>query len=366
MIRFADFELSAAEKALRKGGDTLVLRERAFAVLLALVEQAGQVVSKRELCARAWPERDVDENNLQVEILGLRRLLGKGAIVTAPGRGYQFALCVETVPDGAPPLPGREEDIRALDALLAPGTLVTLTGEGGIGKSALAAALARRRAAAVPATACIVALDAAPDADRPWLAIAAALQLPPAVATATDAGGAAALLAALRPRRLLLVLDGCDEVVQQVAELAAAILCECPGVTLLATSREVLRADGERVYRLGPLAPGAGAGRGLDAEVAWSYARLPEFERRLFRALAVLPQPFTLAQLPALEGTAADPWDVMDALARLVDKSLVMVDQADPPRYRLSEWALLFARELAADPRGARGSARGALDSGGG
>src|SRR5438105_15781253 len=95
MIRFGAFEMSLDERALRTGGRRLALREAAFEVLLGLVERPGQVVPKKDLCRRAWPGREVDENNLQVEISALRKLIGAGAIVTVPGRGYQFALPVE-------------------------------------------------------------------------------------------------------------------------------------------------------------------------------------------------------------------------------------------------------------------------------
>ncbi|MBK7472564.1 MAG: winged helix-turn-helix domain-containing protein [Betaproteobacteria bacterium] len=264
MIRFADFELSAAEKALRKGSDTLALRERAFAVLLALVEQAGQVVSKRELCARAWPERDVDENNLQVEILGLRRLLGKGAIVTAPGRGYQFTLRVETVPDAQDEAAIGRPRRRPLRARSAAGA-----GDAGDadGRGRDRQVGARRGAGAAPrgrgaGDGCAWSRSTPQrTASRPG-----ASSRQRCIAAGPGQDGAALLRAAApRPRRLLLVLDGCDEAVQEIADLATAILEECPGVALLATSREVLRADGEHVYRLGPL--GLGAGNDADPDV---------------------------------------------------------------------------------------------------
>src|SRR3954469_24843193 len=94
MIRFEDFELDEESRVLLKGGRRVEIRERALDVLLALAVKAGQIVGKRDLCRAVWPDREVDENNLQVEILRLRGLLGKQSIVTASGRGYQFALRV--------------------------------------------------------------------------------------------------------------------------------------------------------------------------------------------------------------------------------------------------------------------------------
>src|SRR5689334_8474795 len=108
MLGFGPFELHPDSRQLRRDGRPLALRASAVAILLALVGQAGQVVSKRLLCERAWPGRDVDENNLQVEVSSLRKLLGAGAIVTASGRGYQFAWPVLREPgDGAEVLVGR-------------------------------------------------------------------------------------------------------------------------------------------------------------------------------------------------------------------------------------------------------------------
>ena len=67
----------------------------------------------------------------------------------------------------------------------------------------------------------------------------------------------------------------------------------------------------------------------------------------MFGELAALPQPFTLEQFLALKRRSSpDPWDIMEALARLVDKSLVVIDHADPPNYRLSETTMLYAQEV--------------------
>lgn len=432
MICFDNFQMLIPERQLRKDGKPLVLRERAFEVLQALIERPGQVVTKRELCRRAWPERDVDENNLHVEILGLRKLLGKQAIVTAPGRGYQFALNIETdvkaaAPENSVTLIGRDDDLVALGALMAPGVLVTLVGEGGIGKSVLASAFAQRHEAASAGAACVVAMDAVQDGSQLRKALSDALQVPP-----TARLDSAALWGrALRDRRLLLVFDGCEQGVQGIAEMASVILSECPGISLLATSRELLRVPGERVYRLGPLAlessgDAATAGecdavvlfrkcrsghagriagnddeaaailaicrllegnplaiklaaqcavepgvetlfrrlderldllqdanadapprqRSLRASLAWSYQLLSDPEQRVFRELATLVQPFALAQVLAIKSLSSlDPWDAMEALTRLVDKSLVGIDGADPPNYWLSATALVYARE---------------------
>jgi DNA-binding winged helix-turn-helix (wHTH) protein/predicted ATPase len=235
MFRFGDFELTDGARELRRGGRAVALRERALAILEALVEKPGEIVSKRELCRRAWPDRDVDENNLQVEVLALRRVLGKDAIVTASGRGYQFALPVERRREtdaGPRPLLGRETDLAALTGLLSAGALVTLTGEGGIGKSALARALRESRESAHPGTTHFLAFDGATE---PRTILAAAERR-----------------LATTPTRLL-ILDGCDHALDLVSTFAQHLGDVAARTATLVTSRELLRVPRERVYRLAGL-----------------------------------------------------------------------------------------------------------------
>jgi DNA-binding winged helix-turn-helix (wHTH) protein len=94
-ISFGPFRLLAAQRLLLEGGKPVRLGSRAFDILVALVERAGEVVGKEELRARVWPLTFVAEVNLKVQISGLRRALGDGQagrryIVTIPGRGYNF------------------------------------------------------------------------------------------------------------------------------------------------------------------------------------------------------------------------------------------------------------------------------------
>lgn len=90
--RFGSFELQPDQRRLLVDGRDATLGSRAFDVLLALAERAGQLVSKNELLDRVWPSVVVEENNLQVHISTLRKLLGARAIATIPGRGYRLAL----------------------------------------------------------------------------------------------------------------------------------------------------------------------------------------------------------------------------------------------------------------------------------
>ena len=93
--RFGRFELQPAERRLLADGQPVALGARAFDLLVVLVERAGQLVAKNDLLTLVWPGLVVEENNLQVQISTLRKVLGQSALTTIPGRGYRFALPVE-------------------------------------------------------------------------------------------------------------------------------------------------------------------------------------------------------------------------------------------------------------------------------
>jgi TolB-like protein/Tfp pilus assembly protein PilF len=99
--RFGRFSLQPAAQRLLVDGEPVALGPRAFDLLVALVERAGQLVSKAELLDRVWPGLVVEENNLQVQVSALRKILGADAITTISGRGYRFDLQPESV--GPPP-----------------------------------------------------------------------------------------------------------------------------------------------------------------------------------------------------------------------------------------------------------------------
>jgi DNA-binding response OmpR family regulator len=93
---FGRFELRSSERQLRVDGEAVTLGSRAFDLLVALVERRDRVVTKGELLDLVWPGVVVEENNLQVHVSALRKLLGAQVIATVPGRGYRF-----TPPAGA-------------------------------------------------------------------------------------------------------------------------------------------------------------------------------------------------------------------------------------------------------------------------
>src|SRR5215472_8678063 len=106
---FGPFRLSPRRQLLLKGETPVPLGSRAFEILLALVERAGEMVDKNSLMTRAWPDVTVEESNLRAQITALRRVLADGGtgenyIVTLPGRGYRFvAVVARSTSDAAQP-----------------------------------------------------------------------------------------------------------------------------------------------------------------------------------------------------------------------------------------------------------------------
>lgn len=108
-LQVGEFEVRVSERAVLLHGEPLALGARALDLLLALLAQAGQVVSKSQLIDHVWPDVVVEENNLSVQVSALRKLLGAKAVVTVAGRGYQLGLPVRLLdesqaaaPDAAP------------------------------------------------------------------------------------------------------------------------------------------------------------------------------------------------------------------------------------------------------------------------
>src|SRR5947208_16385507 len=94
-LRFGRFEVRPSERRVLVDAEPAALGARAFDVLVALVERRDRLVSKSELLDLVWPDTVVEENNLQVHISALRKLLGQSAIATIPGRGYRFTLMAQ-------------------------------------------------------------------------------------------------------------------------------------------------------------------------------------------------------------------------------------------------------------------------------
>jgi len=470
---FADFELRPEQRLLLRAGEPQRLGGRAFDLLVALVERRDRLVPKAELMDVVWPRLVVEENNLQVQVLALRKLLGPRAIATVPGRGYRFLLPLldeparasSPPPAGAMPrgddqpadvaqgrgaaaphgaaLIGRTADEAALAASVSAHRLVTLLGAGGVGKSSLARVVVERLAPRFGDGMAWVDLTAVGEAQGVVDAIAAATR-----AALARGDRARALAAAMAPMRLLLVLDNAEHLLDAVLATANAVHDAAPAVHVLVTSQAPLRLGVEQLYRLEPLAlpdPDApldeaqasaavqlfvarvrasdrhfvldahnapavvsltrrldglplaiemaaarvpalspaqldsalrerfrvlttgdrgapGRQHTLQAAMEWTHALLGAAERAVFRRLAVFVGSFSLQAAQAVCADAVpadagsvhpalvlDEWQVLDALAVLVDRSLVAPPVGEPPRYRLLETPRAFALRLLGD-----------------
>ena len=144
---------------------------------------------------------------------------------------------------------GREQAVREVAGLPEGYRLVTVTGPGGVGKTRLAGAVARRMAARFADGAWLAEL--APVRDPAQVAVAVAVAL--GVRQQPGVSAAVAVARVLARRQLLLVLDNCEHVIGAAAELCAGLLQACDDIRILATSREPLRIEGEAAYRLAPL-----------------------------------------------------------------------------------------------------------------
>ncbi len=451
-LRFGRIEVRPRERQLLVEGVPASVGARAFDVLLALIDRRDRLVGKTELLDLVWPGLVVEENNLQVQISSLRKLLGPQIIATVPGRGYRFTATLSgamdhgssaarpdsgavpepevrrtNLPSELPVLYGRDDDLAALRSLMDQHRLVTIVGAGGIGKSRLAQAAAHASAERYPDGAWMVELAGLSDPSLVASTVAAVLD----IRIGGQESALEDLVAGIAPRTMLLVLDNCEHLLDAVVEVVEAILQTAPNVTLVATSQEPLRAPGEQQFRLVPLAVpseteasaalefGAvalfearvravdprfalndetvklaidicrrldglplaielaaarvgtlglravrdkldarfklltGGSRAtlrrhqtLRAALEWSYGLLNEAERVVFRRLGVFAGGFTMELAQAVAGDGQlDDWAVLDHMSALVDKSLVVADPGESPRYRLLESARAFALE---------------------
>jgi len=240
---------------------------------------------------------------------------------------------------------GRRDDLLRVQSLLEPGQLVTLVGPGGVGKSRLAAEVVEQVAASWPDGAWRVGVDELSEPSALVPAVAQALSIGLGDDPLRD------LMASLAERRLLLVLDGSEMLLDSVAHLVDEVLHSCPTVGVLATGREPLHLAGERVHRLAPLATtGEGVPDALTLLLDRAHLVEPEFGthpgdtealRTLVTRLDGLPLAIEVAAGFASAFTPAQMVDGLQAGAlRLESRTRSL-----PPRHRSLETLLAWSEQ---------------------
>ena len=267
-ISFGPFQLYVSERRLEKDGSAIVLPGHAIDILILLVERAGEVVSKAELLARIWPSGKSDERNLRVYVTAIRKALdtGKpnaGHVTTVSGQGYCFVARVSgksgqmgasdapalgsarRLPAELPWIVGRDQAIEELSDRLCRERFVTIVGPGGIGKTTVAISAAHALLEHFSDAIYFFDFGAIDDPALVPTVVASAFGL--AVKSIDPLDGLAAYL---RDKRVLLIFDCCEHVIEVSAALAERLHGEAPQLHILTTSREQLRVEGEQVYRL--------------------------------------------------------------------------------------------------------------------
>ncbi|MCD9108889.1 ATP-binding protein [Bradyrhizobium japonicum] len=296
IISFGSFRLNLTERVLTRNSEHVELKGRAYDLLVALLSRPNELISKAELLRQVWPGLVVEEGALRFHMTNLRKALGGGDegsryIVTSSGRGYTFVAQVARSVDQEPqataalsfqqanlpvrlPMIDREVEIEEIPARLKAARFLTIVGAGGVGKTTLAIAVGHRLMQSFDGAILFVDFSMVSDPALVGTVVASLLGLSVQSSDATPS-----IVAYLRDKRILLILDTCEHLVEPVAAFASSVFATAPNVHILATSREALQADGENVYRLDTLAcPPEGAD--LTAEVAKAFPAIQLFVER--------------------------------------------------------------------------------------
>ena len=267
VFQFGAFSLHPAGRLLLENGEPIAIGARALDILILLVQHAGEFVPKDELFRSVWPDTIVEETSLRVHIAALRKAFGSSGarfIENAPGKGYKFAAEVactqvttaanlskvargsrQEMPVRLTRMIGRTGAVETISSLLLTKRFVTITGEGGVGKTTLSLAVADTARDEYADGTVFVDLAVLTHPAQLVSAFGRALGL-----TIPMNAPARSLGEAIKNQALLLVVDNCEHLVRDAATLVAELLGLCPSLRVLATSREALRAGGEQVHRL--------------------------------------------------------------------------------------------------------------------
>ena len=379
-ISFGSFRLFPSRRLLLDGETPVHLGSRALEILIALLERPGELVGKKELVSRVWPRTHVAEGNLKCQVAALRRALGDGRdgrryLETSPGQGYRFVApvaaeneaipwepqpvtptCEHNLPSRTTPLIGRSDVVAKIADRVARERLLTVVGPAGIGKTSVAVAAAERLIGAYDDG--IWQIDVASIADPRLVptALASALRI-----EIRSGDPLTALIAAVKNLQMLLVLDNCEHLIEPAAALAIAILRGSRTIQVLATSREPLDVEGERVHRLSALESPPESIRLNAAEAL----RFPAVQLFVERATATMNE-FELSDMDAPEAAGicrkldgvplaiefaaarVDTFGIRGLATRLDDQMPLLGggNRLAPPRHRTISAALDWSYQL--------------------
>src|ERR1700726_1550639 len=269
-LRVGPFELSIGERILRRDGQVLPLGGRALDILIYLADRPGEVLAQQELMHYVWWVVTDEEGSLRVHVAAIRKALGDGQfgnryIANIKGRGYSFVVTVVPLGDGRESrsarfryqgrlsvrpimMIGRETVVSEVSDKLRDERFVTLLGPGGIGKTTIALAVGRAAAEEFGGEVYFVELESLTDPRHVAGAVATSLGL---ALKSKDPG--LELVDLVGSRKLLIILDSCEHVIEAVASLAEQLYRQTEEIHVLTTSRELLKVEGEHCYRVLPL-----------------------------------------------------------------------------------------------------------------
>src|SRR5712672_3297158 len=296
-LQFGPFELSSRERVLRRDGVMLPLGSRALDLLIYLADRPGEVIAKQELIDHVWSDVTVEEGSLRVHVAAIRKALGDGQfgnryIANVKARGYSFVGTVVPLAGSTesrndkfrhqgrlPVRPlmmiGRETVVSEVSDKLRDERFVTLLGPGGIGKTTIALAVGRATAEEFGGNVYFADLESLTDPRNVAGAVATSLGL---ALKSKDPG--LELVDLVRSRKLLIILDSCEHVIEAVASLAEQLYRQTEEIHVLTTSRESLNVEGEHCYRVPPLdCPPDGSEQTANAVLRYSSVQL--FVRRV-------------------------------------------------------------------------------------